>query len=154
MDKIRVGASVAVKLPEGARILIVGEDEAVNQQLRTTFQGAGLVSETAKSITSACQSAKSGRFQALVSTPVLRDGSWRRLVDIAKHYELGFEVVVMARHFDLLEWSEALRDGAFDVIDAASELPIASETMKRALWAAYLKGAWPGISTPSPQKAA
>ena len=154
MNIIKTGPSVTVKLPEGAQILIVGEDEATNQQLRTVFKGAGLMSETARSMTAACQSAKSGRFQALVSTPVLRDGSWRRLVDIAKHYDLGFEVVVMARHFDLLEWSEVLRDGAFDVIDAASELPIASETMKRALWAAYLKGAGPGTNATSPQKAA
>ena len=154
MEMIRTVPSVTMKLPEGARILIVSEDEATNQQLKTAFQGAGLFAETAKSITAACHSAKSGRFQALVSTPLLRDGSWRRLVDIAKHYDLGFEVVVMARHFDLLEWSEALRDGAFDVIDAASELPTASETMKRALWAAYLKGAGPGTNTNNPQKAA
>lgn len=143
-----------MKLPEGARVLIVGEDEATNQQLRSALEGAGLISETARSITAACHSAKSGRFQALVSTPVLRDGSWRRLVDIAKHYDLGFEVVVMARHFDLLQWSEALRDGAFDFIDVVTELPTASETMKRALWAAYLKGAGPITrATPSPKAA-
>jgi DNA-binding NtrC family response regulator len=150
---IKRDPSISVKLPEGARILIVGEDEAMNQRLRTVFQGAGLVSDTANSMTAACRSARSGRFQALVSMPVLRDGSWRRLVDIAKHYDLGFEVVVMARHFDLLEWSEALRDGAFDVIDTVSELPTASETMKRALWAAYLKGAGPNTTATSPKAA-
>ncbi len=143
-----------MKLPNGARILIVGEDDAATQQLMAVFQGAGLISETAKSVTAACQSAKSGQFQAVVSAPVLRDGSWRRIVDIAKHYDLGFEVVLVTRHFDLLEWSEALRDGAFDVIDAASELPKAYDTVKRALWAAYLKGAWTGAKVTSPQMAA
>lgn len=154
MNNIRVHTNVTMELPSGARILIVGEDDAATQQLKASFQDAGFLSETTKSVTAACQSAKSGRFQAVVSAPVLSDGSWRRIADIAKHYDLGFEVVLVTRHFDLLEWSEALRDGAFDVIDAASELPKASETMKRALWAAYLKGAWPGAKVASPQIAA
>jgi len=53
-----------------------------------------------------------------VSTPLLRDGSWRRLTDIANHYDLGFEVVLWARTFDLAEWGEALRKERFDVLDA------------------------------------
>jgi len=89
----------------------------------------------------------------VVSTPLLRDGSWRRLTDIANHYDLGFEVVLWARNFDLAEWVEALKEGAFDVLDALCELPRAVEAVKIALWAAYLKGAGPDPRASSPQKA-
>jgi len=56
----------------------------------------------------------------VVSTLLLRDGSWTRLTDIANHYDLGFEVVLWARNFDFAEWGEAMKDGAFDVLDALS----------------------------------
>ncbi len=154
LGETKAGSGATLKLPSGVRILIVGEDDATTQRLKAVFQDAGFISETAKSVTAACESAKSGRFQAVVSTPVLTDGSWRGIVGIAKRYDLGFEVVLVARDFDLLEWSEALRDGAFDVIDAASDLPKGSETIRRALWAAYLKGAGPAAKATSPPKAA
>ena len=105
-------------------------------------------------MTAGCEAAKSGRFQVIVSTPLLRDGSWKRLTDIANHYDLGFEVVLWARNFDLAEWVEALKDGAFDVLDAMCEPPKALEATRRALWAAYLKGAGPNPRVTSPQKAA
>ena len=90
----------------------------------------------------------------VVSTLLLRDGSWTRLTDIANHYDLGFEVVLWARNFDFAEWGEAMKDGAFDVLDALCELPRAVEAVKTALWAAYLKGARPDPRATSPQKAA
>src|SRR6266850_4985279 len=144
---------LTLKVPDGARLLIVCDDDSDIERLKTTLQEAGFVSEGAKSITAGCEAAKSGRFQVVVSTPVLRDGSWRRLADIANHYDLGFEIVLWARNFDLAEWVEALKDGAFDVLDAMCEQPKAVEDIKTALWAAYLKGAGPDPRASSPQKA-
>jgi DNA-binding NtrC family response regulator len=134
---------LTLKVPDGARILIVCDDDSDTERLKTILQKAGFVSECAKDITAGCEAAKSGRFQVVVSTPLLRDGSWRRLTDIANHYDLGFEVVLWARTFDLAEWGEALKEGAFDVLDALCEVPRAVEAIKTALWAAYLKGAGP-----------
>jgi DNA-binding NtrC family response regulator len=144
----------ALKVPDGARILIVCDDDSDTERLKTILREAGFVSEWAKSMTAGCEAAKSGRFQVIVSTPLLRDGSWKRLTDIANHYDLGFEVVLWARNFDLAEWVEALKDGAFDVLDAVCELSKTVEATKRALWAAYLKGAGPNPRLTSPQKAA
>ena len=76
----------------------------------------------------------------VVSTSLLSDRSWRRFTDIANHCDLGLEVVLRARNFDLAQWGEALKEGAFDVLDALCELPRAVEDIKTALWAAYLKG--------------
>jgi DNA-binding NtrC family response regulator len=134
-------ASTIAKVPEGVRILIACEDQSTTERLNSIFREAGLISESVRSMTEACGSAKSGQFQVVVSTPTLSDGSWLRLIGIARHFDLAFEVVLWARNFDLLEWSEALKDGAFDVLDATRELPKAAEVIKRALWAAYLKGA-------------
>lgn len=145
-------SGLPLKVPDGARILIVCDDNSDMDRLKTVLQEAGFVSECAKSITAGCEAAKSGRFQVVVSTPLLRDGSWRRLTDIANHYDLGFEVVLWARNFDLAEWVEALKDGAFDVLDAKCEPPKAVEATRRALWAAFLKGAGPNPRVTSPQK--
>src|SRR5271169_3808197 len=86
--------------PDGARILIVCADDSQTQRLTAVLLKAGLVSEGAKSITEGCEAAKSGRFQAVISTPLLHDGSWRRLTDIANHYDLGFETILWAPNFD------------------------------------------------------
>src|SRR5437879_8788024 len=147
-------SSLTLKVPDGARILIVRDDDSDTERLKSILQKAGIVSECAKSITAGCEAAKSGRFQVVVSTPLLKDGSWRRLTDIANHYDLGFEVVLWARNFDLAAWAEALKEGAFDVLDAMCEPPKAVEATRRALWAAYLKGAGPNLSVTSSQKAA
>jgi len=147
-------SGLPLKVPDGARILIICDDNSDTDRLKTVLQEAGYVSESAKSITAGCEAAKSGRFQVVVSAPLLRDGSWRRLTDIANHYDLGFEVVLWARNFDLAEWVEALKEGAFDVLDALCELPRAVEAIKTVLWAAYLKGAGPDPRATSPQKAA
>jgi len=147
-------AGLTSGVPDEARILILGDDEPDMEQLKTVFREADFSAETATSITAGCEAAKSGRFQVVVSTPMLRDGSWRRLADIANHYDLGFEVVLWARNFDLAEWLEALKEGAFDVLDARCELPSAVEAVKIALWAAYLKGAGPDQRATGPQKAA
>ncbi len=141
IHEIEDRAGLMARPPDGARILILCADDWLTEQLETGFRQAGFISQTARSITAGCAMAKCGRFQVVVTTPVLADGSWRRLVDIARHYDLGFVVVLVASAFDFNQWAEALEDGAFDVLDALHELPRAAEVAKRALWAAYLKGA-------------
>ena len=144
----------ALQIPEGARILIVCEDNHDTERLRTILQCQGFVSELATSITAGCEAAKSGRFQVVLTSPLLLDGSWRRLADVATHMGLGYEIVLWARNFDLHDWAAALEEGAFDVLDAMCEQPKAIETTKCALWAAYLKGAGPNPRATSPRKAA
>ena len=151
-EEIRSGSPL--KVPDGARILIVCDDNHDTERLRTILQEEGFMSEWEKSMTAGCEAAKSGQFQVVVSTPLLKDGSWRRLTDIANHYDLGFEIVLWARNFDLREWAVALEEGAFDVLDAMCEQPMAVEATKGALWAAYLKGAGPNPGAASPRKAA
>ena len=142
------------KIPDGARILIVCDDNSDTDRLKKILQEQRFISEWARSITAGCEAAKSGRFQVVVSTPVLSDGSWRRLTDIASHYDLGFEIILWARNFDLREWALALNEGVFDVLDSLCEQPKAVEATKRALWSAYLKGAGPNPKAAIPQKAA
>ena len=115
---------------------------------------AGFLWERARSITAGCESARSGQFQVVISAPVLGDGSWRRLVDIANYYNLGFVVFLVASPFDFNQSAEAQEDGAFDVLDVLHELPKVAEVTKRALWAAYLKGAGPSPDVASSPKAA
>ena len=143
-----------LKVPEGARILIVCDDNPDTDRLKKILLEEGFVTEWAKSITAGCAAAKSGQFQVVVATPVLSDGSWRRLTDIASHYDLGFEIILWARNFDLREWALALNEGVFDVLDSMCEQPKAVEATKRALWSAYLKGAGPNPKAAIPQKAA
>ncbi len=149
--KTRSGSVVGV--PDGCQILIICDDSNA-EQLKNTFRQAGVVTETANSMTAGCEYARSGRFQAIVSKPSMGDGSWRRLFDIAKHDDLGFEVVLLAHNFDLTEWARALDAGAFDVLDTLGELPRAAEVAKGALWAACLKGAGPRLEEARPQRAA
>ena len=126
-----------------ARILIVSDDDSDAEQLKTIFREAGIISERARSMTVASESAKSGRFQVVVATPLLSDGSWRCLVDVASHYNLEFVVILLARSFDLRQWAEALKDGAFDVLDALNDLPKAAEVAKRAWEEVELKRSRP-----------
>src|SRR5712691_13138865 len=119
-DKTSLSTSLKPSVPHEARILIVCDDDSIRERLNIVFREAGFISECAKSITAGCESARSGRFQAVVTT-LLSDGSWRRLIDVANHYDLGFKVILLARNFDLTEWGDALNDGAFDVLDAAHE---------------------------------
>ena len=144
--------SLTLRVPDEARILIVCENDADTERLRTVFREAGFISECAQSMTAGCESAKSGRFQVVFTAPLLSDGSWRRLIDVANHFDLDFEVVLLARTFDLNQWAEALKDGAFDVLDYLYDLPRAAETLKSALWAAYLKGAGLRPEAASPRR--
>jgi DNA-binding NtrC family response regulator len=152
--KISPATNLMLKIPDKARVLIISGDDSITRRLNHVLLEAGFASECANSITAGCKSASSGRFQVVISTPMLADGSWRRLIDIASHYDLSFVVVLVASTFDLNQWAEALEDGAFDVLDVLYELPKAAEATKRALWAAYLKGAGPSPQVANPPKAA
>src|SRR5260370_20345080 len=88
-------SGLPLKVPDGARILIVCDDNSDTDRLKTVLQEAGFVSECAKSITAGCAAAKSGRVQVVVSTPLLKERSWKLLTDIANHYDLGLEVVLL-----------------------------------------------------------
>jgi DNA-binding NtrC family response regulator len=153
-SKISPSLGLKERVPDKARILIVCDDDSITDRLNIVLRKAGFISECTRSITSGCESARSGRFQVVISTPVLGDGSWRRLVDIASHYDLGFVVVLVASTFDSNQLAEAQENGAFDVLDVLHELPKAAEATKRALWAAYLKGAGPGPEAAISPKAA
>ena len=149
-----IRSNLQSNFPEGARILIVCDDDSDTQRLRASLIEAGFASDCAKTLTTGCDAAKSGQFQVVVSTPQLRDGSWRRLTDVANRYDLHFEVVLWAHNFELREWAEALDSGAFDVVDAVYEQPRAIESTKCALWAAYLKGAGPNPRAIRPREVA
>ena len=69
----KMPSSFALKIPDGARILIVCDDESDTERLNIALRKAGLASECAKSIAAGCEAAKSGRFQVVVSKPLLSD---------------------------------------------------------------------------------
>jgi hypothetical protein len=135
------------------RILIVTDDDRIAEKLALVFRHAGLAAERARNMMEGADSARSGRFPVVVTTPELKDGSWKRLALIARHYRPGFAIILVAKRFDLREWAQALDDGALDVLDALYELPRAAEAAKRALWTEYLTGAWPNFVVPGPKQA-
>jgi len=153
-SKFIISTTLKPKISDSARILILHEDDLIAERLNNVLREAGYISERAKNITAGCESARSGRFQVVISAPVLADGTWRRLVDIANYYNLGFVVLVVASSFDFNQSAETIENGAFDVLDVYHELPKVAEVTKRALWAACLKGAGPSPEVASPPKAA
>jgi DNA-binding NtrC family response regulator len=136
-DQTEADAGLPLRAPDTAHILIVSDNDSDIKELKIVFQKAGLTSETARSITAGCESAISRRFQVIFSTPVMADGSWQRLIDVANHYGLSFEVILLARTFDFNQWGEALQVGAFDILDVLCDLPKAAETVRRALGTDY-----------------
>ena len=122
-----------------ARILIVCENDSDTDRLSTVFQKAGWTSENARSITAGCGLAQSGRFQVVLSAPLLDDGSWKRLIDIAKQQDSSFALILLARTFNLEDWAKALEAGAFEVLDVLCDLPRAAEAASRALGTTSLK---------------
>jgi DNA-binding NtrC family response regulator len=142
-SRVDEGSALIRKVSEKARILIVCDDDSITKRLKIAFQEACLSSEVVQSMTAGCAFARSGGFQVVFTTPVLRDGSWRRLTDIASQYDLGFVVVLVASGYDFHQCAEAVKEGAFDVLDPMRDLPKTAEAARCALWAAYLKGAGP-----------
>lgn len=153
-SKINRSSSLKLKISETARILIVCDDDLIAERLNIVLREAGYISERAKSITAGCESARSGRFQVVISAPVLGDGSWRRLVDIASYYNLGFVVLLVASPVNFNQSVEAQENGVFEVLDVLHDLPTVAEVIKRALWAAYLKGVGSAPEIVGPPKAA
>ena len=135
-------AALTLTVPETARILIVCDNDSETERLKTALRDAGLTSESANSMTVGCVLARSGRFQVIFSTPRLGDGSWMRLIEVARQHNLGFEVVLLARTFTFNEWAEALQIGAFDVLDVLRDLPKAAEAARRASGSFFLKHFW------------
>jgi DNA-binding NtrC family response regulator len=133
---------VALRVPDMPHILIVHDHDADTERLKGVFRKAGLTSESVNNITQGCESAQSGRFQVVFSSPVLGDGSWKRLIEVAIQNHLPFEVILLARTFDR-QWAEALQLGAFDVLDVLWDLPKAGETAKRASAMTHLKRSRP-----------
>jgi DNA-binding NtrC family response regulator len=140
--EIQLPASLTPRTLDLVRVLIVSDNDSETERLKTTFRDAGLTSESANSMTAGCALAKSGRFQVIFSTPLLGDGSWVRLIEVASQHNLGFEVVLLARTFTFDEWAEALQIGAFDVLDVLCDLPKAAEAARRASGSFFLRHFW------------
>ena len=124
--------------PAKSRILIVNENDLEADELKGALFDAGLASESTRTITAACEWARAGGFQVILSSCHLEDGSWRRLIDLAHHYELNFEVILIARTISDKEWAEALQLGAFDVLDVVSDLRRVAAVARSAVGADYL----------------
>ena len=147
VDKMNAAFPKRVVNPSKPPILIVSDNDTISKEVEVVLLHAGLASERVRSMTAGCEFARSGWFQVIVASPVLPDGSWKRLAEIDSHYRPGFVVILVATDFNLNEWGQALEDGAFEVLDALNELPKVAEVARRALWAAYLKGAGPRPET-------
>lgn len=132
-------ADLVPRVPEKARILIVCETDSDTGRLKTLLRAADLDSESVDNMVSGCELARSDRFGVIFSTPFAGDGSWRRLIEVANQHSLSFELVLLARTFELDQWVEALQIGAFDVLDLVSDLSRAAEVAQHAFGAAYLK---------------
>jgi DNA-binding NtrC family response regulator len=140
--EIKLPAGLTPRAPDLEQVLIVSDNDPETERLKTAFRGAGLTSESANSMTMGCGLAKSGRFQVIFSTPLLADGSWMRLIELARQHNLGFEVVLLARTFTFDEWAEALQIGAFDVLGVLCDLPKAAEAARRASGSFFLRRFW------------
>lgn len=138
-DETEPNSLLVMKLPNRARILIVCNNEVDTDGLRTVLRDSGLACESARTITAACERARSGGFQVIFSSPYLEDGSWRRLIDLAHYHDLSFEVILLARTFSDKEWAEALQEGAFDLLDVLSDLARAAEVARSAMGSDYLR---------------
>ena len=153
-DEVTPVARRALRIPKGARILVACEDEFLTQKLVDILGEDGLYPQSVTSMTDACDLASSGLFQVVICTPELGDGSWRRLIDVANHYDLAFEVILLIGTSHFSEWDSAIEEGIFEILDTAHDLPKAPQVVRHALWAAYLKGAGPPPETVHPPKAA
>ena len=111
--EIQPPADLTPKARDMARILIVCETGSDTDRLKNLLREASLDSESVDNMTAGCESARSGRFGVIFSTPFTGDGSWKRLIEVANEHSLSFEVVLLARTFELDQWAEAMQMGAF-----------------------------------------
>jgi DNA-binding NtrC family response regulator len=122
-----------------SQVLIVCEADGETDTLEAVFLKAGIASESANSMTAGCDAAKSGRFGVVFSSPGSGGASWTRLIEVASQGGLSFEIVLLARTFDLNEWVEAMQLGAFEVLDVLRDVSKAADVARRALGAAHLR---------------
>lgn len=147
-DQIRKSVRKTPADSGAPRILVVTDDDPLAKTVHEILRCDGLVTEQARNLLEALEAARSGQFPVAITTPRLTDGSWKRLVWTAHHVRPRFSVIVLAKTFSLREWAQALDDGAFEVIDALSELPKMTEVVRHALLTEYLLGERPDLQIP------
>jgi DNA-binding NtrC family response regulator len=123
--------------PFKGRVLIACEDGRVADELVKILKTTNLRSERARDFTSACKSLKTGKFQVVFATPGVPGGSWEKLVDFAHGNGQAPSFVIVARSFDLRDWANCLKNGAFEVLDSISEIARAGEVAMQAFSAAF-----------------
>jgi CheY-like chemotaxis protein len=127
------------------RILLVTDDDLLAETVRQILISDRFVTVRARSLAEALEATYSGQFPVAIATARLEDGSWKRLAAVADRARTRFSVIVLAKTFGLHEWAEALDDGAFEVLDAISELPKLAEVVRHALLTEYLLGERPDL---------
>ncbi len=137
--EIQPPVDLTPRTSDTARILIVCETNSDTRRLETLLREAGLDSESVDNMAAGCESARFDRFGVIFTTPFAGEGSWKRLIGLANQRSLSFEIVLLARTFDLDQWAEAMQIGAFDVLDLVFDLSRAAEVAQHAFGAAYLK---------------
>jgi DNA-binding NtrC family response regulator len=118
------------------RILIACENGQIADELAEVLKRAKLRSEQAVDFTSACKLLKTGKFQVVFTTPGIPGGSWEKLMEFGRGSGKTLSFVIVARSFDLSDWAECLKNGAFEVIDSISEISGAGEVAVNASSAA------------------
>ncbi len=132
-NEIQPLAGLVPRARDMARILIVCETDSDTDLLQILLREAGLESESADNMTAGCESARSGRFGVIFSTPFTGEGSWKSLIEVADEHSLSYEIVLLARTFELDQWAEAMQMGAFDVLDLVFDLPRAARQVAQIL---------------------
>lgn len=88
------------------------DDRSIYNELEIVQLNEGLASECEESMTAACDSANSGRFQVVVTVPVLLDGSWKCLINVEGRCNPGFVNILLARTLDCNQWAQVVEDEA------------------------------------------
>jgi DNA-binding NtrC family response regulator len=120
------------QVPPNSQILIVCDDDSVAADTKNILGAANFRSERAKTIGAACQRIRLDEFDAVFTVPLLHDGASQQLLEFARCRDMGIPFVVMARTFDMRDWGESMKSGAFDVLDVVEELPRAAEVARLA----------------------
>ncbi len=119
------------------RVLIACGDGQVADELVEILKTTNLRSERAMDFKSACKLLKTRKFRVVFATPDVRGGPWEKLMDFARSSGQALSFVIVARSFDMSDWANCLRNGAFEVLDSASEISRAGEVAMQALSAAF-----------------
>ena len=119
------------------RVLIVSEDGQVADELLTVLKRANLRSERARDFTSACKLLKTGKFQVIFATPRIPGGSWEKLRAFVESRGQALSFVIVARSYDLSDWGNCLKNGAFEVLDSISEISRAGDVAMQAFTAEW-----------------